>query len=63
LFHALTPVGHELAGLKRLAKGVKSRGTTLQVHLKIDTGMRRLRFLATVIRAWLSNRAEVLVCG
>ncbi|MGH7797655.1 MAG: alanine racemase [Candidatus Binatia bacterium] len=51
--HALTPVAHELTGLKQLDKAVKSRGRTLQVHLKIDTGMGRLGLVAAESERWL----------
>src|SRR4030095_6999969 len=37
--HSLTPVVHDLVGLKQLDEAVKSRGTSLSVHVKIDTGM------------------------
>jgi len=51
--HALTPVVHELAGLKQLETAVKDRGTTLDVHLKIDTGMGRLGLPAGEVEHWL----------
>ena len=51
--HALTPVAHELTGLKHLEKAVHSRGKTLHVHLKIDTGMGRLGLAAGESERWL----------
>ena len=51
--HSLTPVVHDLAGLKQLDDVVKRQGATLNVHVKIDTGMGRLGFLAAEADAWL----------
>jgi alanine racemase len=53
LTHALTPVAHELTRLKQLENSVRSRGTTLPVHLKIDTGMGRLGLPAAESEHWL----------
>jgi len=53
LTHGLTPVAHDLAGLKQLETAVKSCGTTLQAHLKIDTGMGRLGLPAAESDLWL----------
>src|SRR5205823_5030309 len=51
--HELIPVVHEIDGLRRLDAAVQSRGTSLNVHLKIDTGMGRIGLLAAEIGSWL----------
>jgi alanine racemase len=51
--HSLIPVVHDLVGLKQLDDAVKGRGATLNVHVKIDTGMGRLGFLAAEADAWI----------
>jgi alanine racemase len=51
--HSLTPVVHDLVGLKQLDEAVESRGTSLSVHVKIDTGMGRLGFLTAEADAWI----------
>jgi alanine racemase len=51
--HHLTPVVHDLESLRRLENGVQARGPTLNVHLKIDTGMGRLGLPAAQIDSWL----------
>ena len=51
--HALTPVAHDLTGLKQLEKAVKSRRRTLPVHLKVDTGMGRLGLAAAESDVWI----------
>jgi alanine racemase len=53
--HSLTPVAHDLQRLERLEKKVQQRGATLDVHLKIDTGMGRLGFLAAECDAWIDD--------
>src|SRR5437879_4736086 len=40
--HDLIPVVHEIDGLQRLEAAVQSRGTSLKVHLKVDTVMGRI---------------------
>ncbi|HTL84120.1 MAG TPA: alanine racemase [Acidimicrobiia bacterium] len=40
--HGLTPVVYTTGGIDALAKAAASAGTTLPVHLKIDTGMHRV---------------------
>jgi alanine racemase len=49
----LTPVAHDLEGLRRLEETVQARGATLNVHLKIDTGMGRLGLPAAESDSWL----------
>ena len=51
--HELIPVVHEIDGLRRLDAAVQSRGTSLNVHLKIDTGMGRIGLPAAEIGSWL----------
>jgi alanine racemase len=53
LEHRLTPVLHELASLTQLDSAVYERGSTLDVHLKVDTGMGRLGLLAAETAAWI----------
>lgn len=53
LAHSLTPVVHEVVGLKHLDDAVKSSGATLNVHVKVDTGMGRLGFLAAEADCWI----------
>jgi len=53
LSHSLTPVVHEVAGLKHLDDAVKSSGSTLNVHVKVDSGMGRLGFLAAEADCWI----------
>jgi len=57
--HALTPVAHELTGLKHLEKAVNSHGKTLHVHLKIDTGMGRLGLAAGESERWLPEIKKI----
>ena len=53
--HSLTPVVHDLSRLRDLEQAVKQRGSTLNVHLKIDTGMGRLGLVATEFDAWIGE--------
>jgi alanine racemase len=53
LGHELTPVAHDLSGIKKLESALQSRGKTLPVHLKIDTGMGRLGLAADDCEKWL----------
>jgi alanine racemase len=55
LAHSLTPVVHDLGGLKALEESVKKRGTTLNVQLKIDTGMGRLGLVAAEFDTWIGE--------
>ena len=49
----LTPVVHDAESLVRMDDGAKKRGTTLKVHMKIDTGMGRIGFLPADMQSWL----------
>ena len=51
--HRLTPVVHDLESLRELETAVHSRGTTIHVHLKIDTGMGRIGLLSAEVDSWL----------
>jgi alanine racemase len=51
----LTPVAHDLDGLRRLDAAVRNQGKTLDVHVKIDTGMGRIGFLVNEINGWLDE--------
>lgn len=51
----LTPVVHELDGMQRLDAAVLNQGKTLDVHVKIDTGMGRIGFLANEMGGWLDE--------
>jgi alanine racemase len=51
--HQLTPVAHDLEATKFLDAAAQQRGTVMQVHIKVDTGMGRLGFLPSEIDAWL----------
>lgn len=64
--HSLTPVVHDLTRLERLEKAVRRRSATLNVHLKIDTGMGRLGLVAAESEAWipeLKNLAALKIEG
>lgn len=64
--HSLTPVVHDLTRLERLEKAVRRRSVTLNVHLKIDTGMGRLGLVAAESEAWipeLKNLAALRIEG
>src|SRR5262245_22423824 len=51
--NSLTPVIHASSSLKELDATVHRRKRTLNVHLKIDTGMGRIGLLAAEIDSWL----------
>jgi alanine racemase len=51
--HNLTPAVHDLQGLQRWDAAVHGRGRSLNIHLKIDTGMGRIGLLPAEIGSWL----------
>src|SRR5918994_3690257 len=53
--YSLTPVVHDLLRLNHLEHAVKQRGATLDVHIKIDTGMGRLGLVAAECATWISE--------
>jgi alanine racemase len=57
--NSLTPVIHALESLKELELAVHHRRRGLTVHLKVDTGMGRLGFLAAEINSWLPKIKEL----
>jgi alanine racemase len=52
--YKLTPVVHDLISLKALDRESSRRQVELGVHLKIDTGMGRLGFLAAEADQWIA---------
>jgi len=55
LAHSLTPALYDLEGLTALDAAVAKRGASLNVHVKIDTGMGRLGLPADDIDGWLAH--------
>lgn len=53
LDNKLTPIVSEVETLCRLEQMVRSRKTSLDFHLKVDTGMGRIGFLASEMASWL----------
>jgi alanine racemase len=53
--HKLTPVVHDSLSLKALDRESSRRHVQLGVHLKIDTGMGRLGFLAAEADQWIAS--------
>jgi len=53
LENRLTPVVHDIEGMQQLDDAISSRGSTLNVHLKIDTGMGRIGLPCADIANWL----------
>ncbi len=53
LEHRLIPVIHDPHALKTMEAAVRSRGSALNVHLKIDSGMGRIGLLPQEMPAWL----------
>jgi alanine racemase len=51
--NGLTPVIHVLESLNELDTAAHSRNKTLNVHLKVDTGMGRIGLLAAEVDSWL----------
>jgi alanine racemase len=49
----LTPGIHTLESLNELDTAARSRNKTLNVHLKVDTGMGRIGFLPNEVDSWL----------
>ena len=58
LQNTLTPVLHELETLRKLDVALQDRGTTLKIHLEVDTGMGRIGFLAAEIDSWLPELSK-----
>ena len=59
LRHRLIPVACELDGLRRLETLARKRGVSLGFHLKVDTGMGRIGFLASEIDSWLPELSRL----
>jgi alanine racemase len=57
--HRLTPIVHERDGLKRVDDAVKNRGATVDVHVKIDTGMGRIGLAPAEIEHWLPELKQL----
>jgi len=55
----LTPAISELGMLECLEHFARKRGLSLPFHLKVDTGMGRIGFLAAEIDSWLSKLKEL----
>jgi alanine racemase len=53
--HSLTPAIYDLNGLTELESAVAQRGSSLKVHVKIDTGMGRLGLRADEVECWLAH--------
>lgn len=53
LRNRLTPVVCDTESLNNLEAAVRSQGATLNVHLKVDTGMARIGFSAAEVDSWL----------
>jgi alanine racemase len=58
--HSLTPVVHDLSRLEHLEQAVKQRGSTLNVQLKVDTGMGRLGLVAAECDAWINEIKKLI---
>jgi alanine racemase len=63
LAHSLTPVAHDLIQTKRLDQALQHRGSTLDVHLKIDTGMGRLGLMPAEMGVWLAEIKKLKAIG
>lgn len=59
LLNKLTPVVCEMDGLRRLEVLARRRRVSLKFHLKIDTGMGRIGFLASEVDSWLPEISEL----
>lgn len=53
LAHALAPALYDTQGLSDLEAAARGLGATLNIHLKVDTGMGRLGLIAAEIDGWL----------
>ncbi len=51
--NGLTPVVHDAESLSHLDDAAREHGVTLKIHLKVDTGMGRIGFLAAELASWL----------
>jgi alanine racemase len=59
LDNKLTPIVSEVETLCRLEQMVQSRKTSLDFHLKVDTGMGRIGFLASEMASWLPELTKL----
>ena len=57
--HQLTAVAHDVGALQQLDDAVARRGGSLNLHLKIDTGMGRIGFLPAQIDEWLGQLRQL----
>src|SRR6202008_1216741 len=53
LQNRLTPVVHDIDGMQQLDDAISNRGSTLNVHLKVDTGIGRIGLPCADIAHWL----------
>jgi alanine racemase len=53
--YRLTPVIHALENTEELDRAARGRSKEFNVHLKVDTGMGRMGFLAAEIDSWLAT--------
>jgi alanine racemase len=51
--HQITAAVHDWAAMKCLDSAAQACGTQVAVHIKVDTGMGRLGFLAAEMESWL----------
>ena len=59
LRHRLIPVAIEPVGLRHLETLARKGGVSLGFHLKVDTGMGRIGFLASEIASWLPELSKL----
>jgi alanine racemase len=57
--HDLTAVAHDIGALQQLDAAVARRGGSLNLHIKIDTGMGRIGFLPGEIDLWLGQLTQL----
>jgi alanine racemase len=55
----LIPVVHEPETLRSLERAVRGQGTTLNIHLEVDTGMGRTGFLAAEVDLWVAELTKL----